>query len=79
MFEEFAALEAAIAFLGFIITLKHFRGAMKFLSLALLSDALSNLIYIFFPDEIVFTANALIICALVILFNREVKRRKWLL
>lgn len=79
MFEEFAILEAITAFLGFIITLKHFRGAMKFLSLALLSDALSNLLYIFLLNEIVFTANALIICALVVLFSMDLKRRKRLL
>lgn len=79
MFEEFAVLEAAIASLGFVITLKFFSGAMKFLSLALLSDAISNILYIFLLDEIVFTANALIMCILIILFNREVMRRRWLL
>jgi len=80
VYEEFAALEALVALSGFVVTLKHFRGAMRFLSLILLCDALSNIIYVLLPtNEIVFTFNALAICALVILFGRHIKRRKKLL
>ena len=80
MFEELAALEAIIALSGFVMTLRHFKGAMRFLSLILLCDALSNIFYIFFlENEIVFMANALTICVLVNLFGRHIKRRKRLL
>ena len=80
MFEELAALEAIFALFGFAITLRYFRGAMRFLSLILLCDALSNILYIFLPtNELVFTGNAIIICILMILFSRDIKRRKRLL
>jgi uncharacterized membrane protein len=76
MFEEFALLEAFVALVGFLITLDRFRGAIKYLSIALLSDAVSNILYIIFQNSDVFTANTFVICAMTICFCQHIKRRR---
>jgi len=69
VFEELALLEASIAFVGFFMTLRHFRGALRYLSLALLSDALSNVAYLLFTHETIFMMNSLIVCAMIVCFS----------
>jgi hypothetical protein len=59
VFEELALLEASIAFVGFFMTLSHFRGAIRYLFLALLSGALSNLAYLLFPCEAIWQTLSL--------------------
>jgi hypothetical protein len=76
MFEEFALLESFVALVGFLITLKHFKGAMRYLSIALLSDSVSNIFYTIFQNSDVFTANTFVICAMIICFCQHIKKRR---
>jgi hypothetical protein len=79
MFEEFALLEAFVALVGFLITLDRFRGAMRYLSIALLSDAVSNMLYVFYLNSGVFTINTFVICAMVLLGCHHIKKQKRML
>jgi hypothetical protein len=76
VFEELAVLEASIAFVGFFITLSHFRGAVRYLSIALISDALSNVAYLLFPHEAIFMMNSFVVCAMIACFFRHIVRYK---
>lgn len=79
MYEEFALLEAFIAFVGFLMTLRHFSGAMRYLSMALLSDAVSNVLYVVLSDSDVFTVNSFVMCAMVLCFCLQIRKRRRLL
>jgi hypothetical protein len=76
VFEGLALLEASIAFVGFFMTLRYFRGAIRYLSIALMSDALSNLAYLLLPSEAIFMANSFIVCAMIVCFFRHIVRYK---
>lgn len=79
MYEEFALLEAFVAFAGFLMTLRHFSGAMRYLSMALLSDAVSNVLYVAFSYSDVFTVNSFVICAMMLCFCQQISKRRRLL